>query len=50
MLATNCDPDKYYYSKYGISFDVCGNISRPNGGFGKNVVIFVADMSSSCVC
>ena len=43
----NTDPDKYSYSGYGISFDVRGTFSLPNGSFGKNVVIFCVDMSSS---
>ena len=38
---------KHSYSGCGISFDVCGTFSLPNRSFGKNVVIFGADMSSS---
>ena len=37
----------YSYSGYGISFDTCGTFSLSNGGIGKNVLIFDADMSSS---
>ena len=32
-LAKNADPDKHFYSGYGISFDVCGSFSLSNGGF-----------------
>ena len=46
-LTKNSDPDKYSYFSYGISFDVHWSFSLPNGGFGKNVVIFGGDMSSS---
>ena len=46
-LTTNLDPHKYFYFGYGVSFDVRGTFSLPDGGFGKNIVIFGADMSSS---
>ena len=46
-LTKNAGPDKYSYSGYDILFDVPGTFSLPNGGFGKNVVMFGADMSSS---
>ena len=46
-MTKNSDPDKYSYFSYGISFDVLWTFSLPNGGFGKNVVIFGGDMSSS---
>ena len=46
-LTSSLDPEKYSYSGYGISFNVRGTFLLPNGGFGKNVVIFGADMSSS---
>ena len=39
--------DKYLYSGYSISFDVCGTFPLPNGGFIKNVIILRANMSSS---
>ena len=35
------------YSGYGIGFDRRGIFSFPGGGFGQNVIIFGADMSSS---
>ena len=46
-LTKNADSGKYSYSVYSISFDVHGTFSLPNRSFGKNVVIFGADMSSS---
>ena len=36
----NADPNKYPYSGYGVSIHVLGIFLLPNGGFGKNVVIF----------
>ena len=35
------------YSGYGIAFDSKGSFSHPSGGYGKNVIIFGADLSSS---
>ena len=46
-LTKNADIDKYGYSGYGIGFDRRGSSSFPGGGFGQNVIIFGADMSSS---
>ena len=46
-LTRNADIDKYKYSGYGIGFDRRSSFSFPNGGFGQNVLIFGADMSSS---
>ena len=46
-LTKNADIDKYGYSGYGIGFDRRGRFSFPGGGFGQNVIIFGADMSSS---
>ena len=40
-LTKKADVDNYGYSGYGIGFD------RKGGGFGQNVLIFGADMSSS---
>ena len=45
-LTKNVDIDKYKYSGYGIGFDRRGTFSVANG-FGKNVVTFREDMSSS---
>ena len=41
------DIEKYGYSDYGIGFDRQSSFSFPSGGFGQNVLIFGADMSSS---
>ena len=42
------DPDKYFYSGYAIGFDACGCFSLSSGdGFGRNVIIFSVDDSSS---
>ena len=35
------------YSGYGITFDSKGSFSHPSGGYGKNVIIFGADLRSS---
>ena len=46
-LTTNADPNKYKYSGYGIGFDASGSFSLSDGRyFGKNVIIFEADMNS----
>ena len=46
-LTKNANIDKYGYSGYGIGFDRKSSFSFPGGGFGQNVLIFGADMSSS---
>ena len=46
-LTKNDHIDKYKYSGYGIGFDRKGSFLFPDGGFGQNVIIFGADMSSS---
>ena len=46
-LTKNADIEKYKYSGYGIGFDRKSSFSFPSGGFGQNVIIFGADMSSS---
>ena len=43
----NADPYKYRFSGYGIGFDSRLQFSFTDGGMGKNVIIFGADMSSS---
>ena len=43
----NADIEKYRYSGYGIGSDRRSSFSFPSGGFGPNVLIFGADMSSS---
>ena len=45
-LTKNSDIDKNKYSEYGIGFDR-GNVYSVGNGFGRNVIIFGADMSSS---
>ena len=46
-MAKNADIDKYKYYGYGIGFDLKGPFSPPSGRYGRNVIIFRADMSSS---
>ena len=47
-LIKNADFDQYKYSGHVIGFDARGSLSLSEvSGFGKNVIIFGADMSSS---
>ena len=46
-LTKNAHHEKYGYSGYGIGFDRRSSFSIPGGGFGKNVLIFGVDISSS---
>ena len=46
-LTKNTDIDKYGYSGYGIGFDRRSSFSFPGGGFGQDILIFGADVSSS---
>ena len=46
-LSKNADIDKCQYSGYGIGFNRKSSFSFPGDGFGQNVLIFGADMSSS---
>ena len=46
---TNSDTDKWQYSGYGIGFDSTGNFMHSDGGIGRNVIIFGADLSNSTV-
>ena len=46
-LAENAESDKYVYGGYGIGFDSGLLFSIPNFGWGKNVIIFGVDRSSS---
>ena len=39
--------DQYKYSGYGIGFDRKGEFSFDSNGFGRNVIFFGVDMSSS---
>ena len=43
-MTKKVDIDKYKYSEYGIGF---GFFSHPSGRTGRNVIIFVVDMSPS---
>ena len=45
-LTQNADIEKHKYSGYGIGFDRRSSFSFPSEGFGQNVLIFGADMSS----
>ena len=46
-LTKNADIEKYKYSGYGIGFDRGSSFSFTGSGFGQNVLIFGADMSTS---
>ena len=46
-LTKNADLDKCKYTGYGIGFDSCSDFLFTDGSYGKNVIIFGADMSSS---
>ena len=46
-MTKNADIDKYEYFGYGIGLDRRSSFSFPGDGFGQNVLIFGADMSSS---
>ena len=45
-LTKNADIEKYKYSRYGVGFDRTSSFSFVGGGFGQNVLIFRADMST----
>ena len=46
-LTKNADIDKQKYSGYDIGFDSKGSFTHPSGEYGKNVIIFGAELSSS---
>ena len=46
---TNSDTDKWQYSGYGLGFDSTVNFTHPDGGIGRNVITFGADLSNSTV-
>ena len=46
-LTKNADTEKHKYSAYGIEFDRRSSFSFTGSGFGHNVLIFGADMSTS---
>ena len=43
-LTKNTDPDKYKYSRYGIGLDFRSEFLFTDGTYGKNVIIFWADI------
>ena len=47
ILTKNADIDQYWYSGYGVGFDSRWSFSFPGGGFGQNLLIFGAKLSSS---
>ena len=47
ILTKNADIEKYKYSGYGIGFDKRSSFSFTGGGFGQNVLVFGAGMSTS---
>ena len=46
-LTKGADISKNKYSGYGIGFDSKESFTHPSGGYGRNVIIFGADLSSS---
>ena len=46
-LTKNANPNEYSYSGHGIGFDSHSLFSIPNFDWGKNIIIFGVDMSSS---
>ena len=46
-MTKNADIDKCKYSGYGIGFDRQGEFSFGTRGFGRNCIIFEADLSNS---
>ena len=47
QLPKNADNDKYGYYDYGTEFDGKSSFSFPDGGFGRNIIIFGVNMGSS---
>ena len=45
-MTKNADTDKYKYQGHGIRFELSGIFTHPNGGDGKNVVVFGVDMAN----
>ena len=44
---TNSDTDKWQYSGYSIGFDSKGEFTHPDASYGRNGIIFGADLSNS---
>ena len=45
-VTKNADTGIYKYQGHGIGFDLSGIFSHPDGGDGKNVIIFRGDMTN----
>ena len=46
-MTKNTDTDKHKYQGHGIGFDLTGTFTHPDGGIGKNVIIFGVDMTKT---
>ena len=46
-MTKHAETDKYRYQCHGIGFNLTGNFTQPDGGIGKNVIIFGVDMTNS---
>ena len=46
-MTKNTDTGKYKYQGHGIGFDSTETFTYPDGGAGKNVIIFGVDMTNS---
>ena len=46
VWCSNFDTNKWQYSGYGIVLDLKGKFTHLDGGSGKNVIIFGADLST----
>ena len=46
-LTKNADPNKYKNTGYGIGFDSRSGFLFTDGSYGRNIIIFGVDMSSS---
>ena len=44
---SNPDPDKWQYTGYGICFESTGPYAHTDGNYGRNVIIFGADINNS---
>ena len=44
---SNPDPDKWHYSGYNIYFDSTVSFTHPDDNYGKNIIIFEANLRSS---
>ena len=46
-MTKNAGTGKYKYQRHGLGFDLSGTLSHPDGGDGKNFIIFGIDMTNS---